>query len=177
MFKLVVLLTPSCKFGGSCAPTHKSFDLDLHISSYWRLLFDLNDKNICSDLLQTLEFYKNFIWDDNMYTDPIIELLTEIKQIKLKLFFKTELIYSLVRLGLRNYPSLGRTKIKLRVMLQYEQLDYRWHAHASLRGSLLLCHHGCSCIWTLGWGANDGDQQENQVSVAIRSNDICLCMT
>ena len=60
-----------------------------------------------------------------MYTDPIIELLTEIKQIKLKLFFKTELIYSLVRLGLRNYPSLGRTKIKLRVMLQYEQLDYR----------------------------------------------------
>ena len=60
-----------------------------------------------------------------MYTDPIIELLTEMKQIKLKLFFKTELIYSLVRLGLRNYPSLGRTKIKLRVMLQHEQLDYR----------------------------------------------------
>ena len=61
-----------------------------------------------------------------MYTDPIIELLTEIKQIKLKLFLKkTELIYSLVGLGLRNYPSLGRTKIKLRVMLQHEQLDYR----------------------------------------------------
>ena len=60
-----------------------------------------------------------------MYTDPIIELLTEIKQIKLKLFFKTELIYSLVRLGLRDYPSLGRTKIKLRVMIQHEQLDYR----------------------------------------------------